>query len=553
MQFSVVYMEVALNTPLVYILFATLFGVTVLTSIGLQLNPFIRAKMTSMLAGIASANTKTIFKVVLTTLYSLETNNSMRQEMICGFILLPISACVQFHLLNCAIRSTSIIICTPIYLTTAILFTMLWGAIVFGDMQYLTTHGQLDIFSLATVGIVLGVFTLNTPKSSHSTQLVHVSNTENTEMSMSSHRILTDGDEYESEQKLEYMGQYTHQYVHQTRHRILTHAIGEYILLQHYMFELIACFIAIGTAIVLRRLAYLRHVPMFMYMSEAINVSIDDSHVYANADHFRLHDVLFEILPDMSKNPLCPVIGDILSATCLMLSTYPLAIGVLCQQHEQHEKQVFIVSIFVRMMRSLAILELMRPLFYIWTSLPAPDINCITHNETQWKPKSILEIFSTGIMVQGCGDLIFSGHVTSNMIGLLVNFFYMDRVYESRHKICIRIYFVLITMIAVTDGVVIIMARHHYTVDVLSATIICILVWLSVIRQTKDVHPTETRCFVDCKRSSNLPDDVVLDMYASVNNKQATLGVLIMVAICALAAMSYITIIILILYRSHLL
>ena len=318
----------------------------------------------------------------------------------------------------------------------------------------------------------------------------------------------------------------------------LAHSVGEYMLFRYYAFEFILYFSVIQIAIKLRRVAYMLHVPMFTYIEKATNVSISESYISNNPDDYRLHDIFFEILPDLSKDPIYPAIGDILSATCFLLSTYPLAIGVFCRRNET---KVFMVSIIVRMMRCLALLELMRPLFYIWTSFPAPDINCISHSETKLKPKSINDLFNGGIMDQGCGDLIFSGHMTSNVVGLLVNFYYMGQVYGSRFNICIGIHFAIITMIAIADALVILLVRHHYTIDIVSSIIICTLVWLIMVRYTKDINPSEinAKCFC-VKKKYNVLDVIESD----TNYQKARFGILIMFGICVTSVCLYIIVIV---------
>ena len=189
--------------------------------------------------------------------------------------------------------------------------------------------------------------------------------------------------------------------------------VDEVLLLQHYACQLILYGLVIGLCFVLRRVAYFRHVRLASYISDATGVNVSDVVIRELADHFRLRDVLFELIPDRSSSPGFGLAGDLLALGVCVLAGCPLAFGASFY-HRRKQQDVYAVSMLVRFLRFIAILEILRPAFYLWTSLPAPDINCILSSEEQdAKPRLILEaLYVDGLVSQGCGDLNYSGHVS---------------------------------------------------------------------------------------------------------------------------------------------
>ena len=268
--------------------------------------------------------------------------------------------------------------------------------------------------------------------------------------------------------------------------------VGEVLLLQHYACQLLLYGLAVGLCFVLRRVAYFRHVRLANYISDATGVNVSDVAIREQADHFRLRDVLFELIPDRSSSPGFGLTGDLLALGVCVLAGSPLAFGASFY-HRQKQQDVYTVSILVRFLRFIAILEILRPAFYLWTSLPAPDINCIASSEEQdAKPQVILEaLYVDSLVSQGCGDLIYSGHVSIAVGSLLIHHFYVRRVFGEQLGSARWLYFALLVALTFADCYFIVAARHHYTVDIVSAVVTTVLVWNALGSRFgwEDMHP----------------------------------------------------------------
>merc|ERR1719421_2104067 len=143
----------------------------------------------------------------------------------------------------------------------------------------------------------------------------------------------------------------------------------------------------------------------------------------------------------------------------------------------------------------MAIVELLRPVFYLWTSLPAPDIHCVTHNETHAKPTSMGEVLrGGGVMTQGCGDLVYSGHMSTDVACLLVHLHYAERTFGRHLRPLLRAWVAVLAACIVANAYVILSVRHHYTTDLVSAAIVSVLLWHyvgHVLTGWRDVHPAK--------------------------------------------------------------
>jgi len=231
------------------------------------------------------------------------------------------------------------------------------------------------------------------------------------------------------------------------------------------------------SALVLRRVAYLRHMPMSGYFEQAMGANVSDDAILSNPDHYRLRDVGFELIADHSASTSYSHAGDIFSVLAGFFAMFPIALGVLARRRPA-TRPVFLISICIRWLRYLSVVALLRPVFYLFTSMPAPDLKCVTHNETVWKPSGLGEVFQiSGLFGQGCGDLLYSGHVSSSITSLMILFHYAEPTYGRRLRPLLRTYYFVVVALVAVDCYFILAVRHHYTVDIVSALIITYFVW----------------------------------------------------------------------------
>ncbi|KAF5750886.1 phosphatidylinositol:ceramide inositolphosphotransferase 1-like [Tripterygium wilfordii] len=126
-------------------------------------------------------------------------------------------------------------------------------------------------------------------------------------------------------------------------------------------------------------------------------------------------------------------------------------------------KRIYTVLIWCRVLSFLVACQILRIITFYSTQLPGPNYHCREGSKLARlpHPQSVLELLlinSHGI-VYGCGDLIFSSH----MIFILVFVLTYNKYGTKR---CIK---QLGWLIAMTQSLLIVASRKHYTVDVVVA------------------------------------------------------------------------------------
>ena len=141
------------------------------------------------------------------------------------------------------------------------------------------------------------------------------------------------------------------------------------------------------------------------------------------------------------------------------------------------------VTVLVRVLVVIAICQLLRVCCFTATQLPAPARHCQpgTTARLPW-PVAWVDWLVVDVMRQsshGCGDLIFSSHLTFGL-----TFALSIRRYASRAAPKIAAF----TLVGL-QTIGIIASRKHYTVDVVVALFVVPLVWDAMLRRIADAPP----------------------------------------------------------------
>ncbi len=144
------------------------------------------------------------------------------------------------------------------------------------------------------------------------------------------------------------------------------------------------------------------------------------------------------------------------------------------------------MDIIFRCLAVITIGHALRMLTYISTTMPGSAHYCLTENThlEEDKPKSLLAILfkpkmDTGDMAArsyNCGDLTYSGHLVSTIACALTVARYLpcQLGLQPSEAFVLR---ALLLALVLLQSLLIIMARHHYTIDVVVALYVMPLIW----------------------------------------------------------------------------
>ena len=135
---------------------------------------------------------------------------------------------------------------------------------------------------------------------------------------------------------------------------------------------------------------------------------------------------------------------------------------------------IFIVMLFfkinyINFISVYLIIRFIRMICMLSITIPPADKNCFKKQKVRQKSFKYIK-FVAG----HCGETIFSGHVTFLLICIL---FIMPKV-NNFFKILLFVY-------GLIGSILIIALRHHYTIDVVLAWVITILVYISYFGKNK--------------------------------------------------------------------
>jgi hypothetical protein len=216
----------------------------------------------------------------------------------------------------------------------------------------------------------------------------------------------------------------------------------------------------------------------------------------------RLRDIGFELIPDLEHSIFFHHFMDI-PMDFTLAST-----GIVCilTLFSQNSYPPFAVNMLRRVLWMLCVGHCMRFLTYMSTTMPGPNETCLPghlddnhpRRPTTWKEIFTRFAFNPG---NGCGDLMFSGHMLSIispvlMIGYYGNAVLIQNQYLSKPGFY-GLMIILFTMI-IGQGIIIVCSRNHYTSDIVVATYLTPLLWNFYVGALypKDVIPPAFEEFI---------------------------------------------------------
>ncbi|KAL0927002.1 hypothetical protein M5K25_003262 [Dendrobium thyrsiflorum] len=170
-----------------------------------------------------------------------------------------------------------------------------------------------------------------------------------------------------------------------------------------------------------------------------------------------LYDLGFAILPELGvqRAYLSETLFSVIFFSFLLWSFHPF----VC-----HGKRFYTVLLWLRVLACLVICQTLRIFTFYSTILPGPNYHCREGSPLAIlpHPDSIFEVlllnFPRGVLY-GCGDLIFSSHMIFTLV--FVRTYYK---YGSN-----RFIKMLAWLMVISQSLLIVAARKHYSVDVVVA------------------------------------------------------------------------------------
>eukprot|EP00246_Nothoceros_aenigmaticus_P015604 TRINITY_DN6582_c0_g1_i2.p1 TRINITY_DN6582_c0_g1~~TRINITY_DN6582_c0_g1_i2.p1 ORF type:complete len:327 (-),score=31.28 TRINITY_DN6582_c0_g1_i2:413-1393(-) len=187
-----------------------------------------------------------------------------------------------------------------------------------------------------------------------------------------------------------------------------------------------------------------------------------------------LHDIGFQLLPELGveRAYLSETLFTAIFFTFLLWSFHPFVF---------HSKRFYTVIVWYRTLVVLVVCQLLRVITFLSTQLPGPNYHCREGSPGAMlpPPKNFGEVININFprgVIFGCGDLIFSSH----MIFALV----FVRTYQKYGTKSLLKF--LAWMAAIVLGILIIASRKHYSVDVVVAWYVTMLVFSFMERHLPD-------------------------------------------------------------------
>jgi len=261
-------------------------------------------------------------------------------------------------------------------------------------------------------------------------------------------------------------------------------------LKQQWLAVLVCVFVLVyGTLIVFLNVAYYRYGKA--YHNEDPHKCFQDLEQNETATLCvprRLHDLGYDIVPELSQNAKDHYTN--IPLYFLFLSLALTAIGLLCPPREleptlpppknpRRSPDGFRKPLFINVARRFgcvyAIGHTLRACTYIATSVPGAADHCLISADI--KPPSVAQIFyKPASTEENCGDLIFSGHMLICILCVLVVHRYGAAALQLQRNL--HITFIWLNVFAAfAQTIMILGARHHYSVDVVVSWYVTPLLW----------------------------------------------------------------------------
>jgi hypothetical protein len=219
-----------------------------------------------------------------------------------------------------------------------------------------------------------------------------------------------------------------------------------------------------------------------------------------------LKDLGHELVPEMSDNvyhvdvPMYFLFGLIGGVSLGAFVGHDSAKG-------RAEEKPYFVNALRRVMVIFAVGHMLRAATYLSTGLPGTAKQCRKGSEELDPPKSLAECFTRLVSMNGnCGDLNFSGHVLLLVIGILFVRQYGPKMWQYPRDGFLDIGLCSIAIgLTICQILLILAARHHYTVDVVVALYVTPMLWHAFDSRFKDLQPDPGAIERELARESTWP------------------------------------------------
>ena len=152
-------------------------------------------------------------------------------------------------------------------------------------------------------------------------------------------------------------------------------------------------------------------------------------------------------------------------------------------------KKVYVANMVDTFCSTFAVGHVLRAITYLSTSSPGVSRLCLSSVDVdKGRPRFPEVFYKPASFTENCGDLMFSGHLLQMILALLVIRKYAPQLWELSRAAWIAWSACGVALVFL-EAVLIIMARHHYTADVVVALYVTPLLWYSYHLYVKDALP----------------------------------------------------------------
>eukprot|EP00475_Leptophrys_vorax_P006359 TRINITY_DN13930_c0_g2_i1.p1 TRINITY_DN13930_c0_g2~~TRINITY_DN13930_c0_g2_i1.p1 ORF type:complete len:299 (+),score=41.64 TRINITY_DN13930_c0_g2_i1:31-897(+) len=183
-------------------------------------------------------------------------------------------------------------------------------------------------------------------------------------------------------------------------------------------------------------------------------------------DQSPIHDQGFKLIPDLSDHPQ---ITTYLITILFVFFAFQLSTPFIWNSAIGSNRSSAIVM-FWRACIVCSIALALRCLTFMVTILPAPALHCQVGQGEFHPPETVMQILFRVDVLNGCGDLTFSSHMTYGLLCFFCVWYYSESVAFK----CVS------GLLASALAILIIAQRDHYTLDVVVALYVVPLLWAVV-------------------------------------------------------------------------
>jgi hypothetical protein len=237
-------------------------------------------------------------------------------------------------------------------------------------------------------------------------------------------------------------------------------AAREWILLKRDWLILLACVCMQWVHLVATNVAYYMHVP-----GEP------------------LPDLGFAVLPALT--PYQQIASEcmfwFILASTIFFALTPFFVG--------HARPMYTMHMLCRFLSVCFASQTLRIICFLSTALPSPNYHCRPLAPDYNPPRTLWTILNPmeKDMYKGCGDLVFSSHTIFVMLCVMTWIKYAPWL-PKKYPIALSLFFALL----------VVMARKHYTLDVVVALYTVPLLWLAYEQIRPDTVPLELSSLSGC-------------------------------------------------------